>query len=194
MELFRNIAPYFLPVFAITYFLTELYRTFSLRGSGDKKSDKDKSSERVLWITIMLTLSVSGFANVIPGTHINGMFPWLSMIALVLMASGYIIRLVAIRQLKQFFTVNVQIQSGHQLIQNGLYGFVRHPSYTGALVMFFAISLCYYNWLSIIAIMVPITMAFLYRIKVEEDALSSAFGDGYKEYSSRVKRLIPFVY
>jgi len=110
------------------------------------------------------------------------------------MAVGYILRIFAIRQLKQFFTVNVEIQSGHRLIQDGLYSRMRHPSYTGALLMFFAISLCYYNWISILVIVVPITAAFLYRINVEEMALVDNFGQGYKEYSGKVKRLIPFVY
>lgn len=142
----------------------------------------------------MVTLSVSGLAGLVPGTTISGLFPWLSMVALVLMIFGYILRWVAIRQLSQFFTVNVQIQSGHKLIQTGLYAYMRHPSYTGALIMFFAISLCYYNWLAIIFIMAPITAAFLYRINVEESALSSAFGETYVEYCKRVKRLIPFVY
>ena len=195
MEFLENIAPWFPFIFSGIYGLTEVYRAISLRGSGAGRSDKDKSSEKILWITIIIAMFVGGFfSGLKTGRLPDFLFPCLSYIGLVLMVAGYILRMAAIRQLKQFFTVNVEIQSGHQLIQSGLYSLMRHPSYTGALLMFFAIAICYYNWVSILIIMVPITAAFLFRISVEEAALSSTFGKSYEEYSSRVKRLIPGVY
>jgi protein-S-isoprenylcysteine O-methyltransferase Ste14 len=47
---------------------------------------------------------------------------------------------------------------------------------------------------SLLAITVPIFVAFLYRIKVKERALIEALGDRYRVYAKRTKRLIPFVY
>jgi protein-S-isoprenylcysteine O-methyltransferase Ste14 len=41
---------------------------------------------------------------------------------------------------------------------------------------------------------VPIGAAFIYRINVEEDALSRTLGSRYAEYMKRTKRLVPFVY
>jgi len=195
MNFFEKITPWFPYVFGYFLFFTEVFRAFSLRGKGENRTDKDKSSERVLWITIITCMIAGGFFSHIPAGRLpDFFFPWLSYAGLVLMIAGYILRFVAIRQLKQFFTVNVQIRTDHQLIQSGLYGRMRHPSYTGALMMFFAIAICYYNWISILVIMVPVTIAFLNRIRVEEGALSAAFGQGYNEYSNRVKRLVPGVY
>ena len=50
------------------------------------------------------------------------------------------------------------------------------------------------NWAALLEISLPIALAFLYRIKVEERALVEALGDRYRAYMMRTKRLIPFVY
>jgi protein-S-isoprenylcysteine O-methyltransferase Ste14 len=42
--------------------------------------------------------------------------------------------------------------------------------------------------------LMPILAAFIYRMKVEETALSRALGSSYEAYMGRTKRLIPFVY
>jgi protein-S-isoprenylcysteine O-methyltransferase Ste14 len=43
-------------------------------------------------------------------------------------------------------------------------------------------------------IFIPILIALLYRIKVEESALIQAFGDEYREYAWTTKRLVPKIY
>ena len=50
------------------------------------------------------------------------------------------------------------------------------------------------NWASVLVISLPIALAFLYRINVEERALIQALGERYRAYIERTKRLIPFVY
>ena len=47
------------------------------------------------------------------------------------------------------------------------------------------------NWLSLAVILVPVTLATLYRIRVEESVLFQALGEAYVAYASRTKRLIP---
>jgi protein-S-isoprenylcysteine O-methyltransferase len=80
------------------------------------------------------------------------------------------------------------------VIDSGPYRFVRHPSYTGALIAFVGFGLCLGNWLSLLLITLPISAAFLWRIRVEERALLEALGDNYRAYMERTKRLLPFVY
>jgi protein-S-isoprenylcysteine O-methyltransferase Ste14 len=48
--------------------------------------------------------------------------------------------------------------------------------------------------LSILFLTVPIIAAFLWRIRIEEHALTDALGEEYRAYTQRTKRLIPFVY
>jgi len=91
-------------------------------------------------------------------------------------------------------TVNVTIGEDHQLIQQGLYRYIRHPSYSGSLLSFFGLGMALGSWLSFLIIFFPILCSFLYRISVEEEALSNSFGSRYEDYRRKTRRLIPLVY
>lgn len=105
-----------------------------------------------------------------------------------------VLRWYSIIHLGRFFTVNVAIAADHQLVDTGAYRFVRHPSYTDALLAFIGFAMVLRNWASVLVISLPIAFAFLYRINVEERALVQAFGERYRAYIKRTKRLIPLVY
>ena len=47
------------------------------------------------------------------------------------------------------------------------------------------------NWAAILVVLVPIFIAFVRRMNVEENALSRALGARYREYMKRTKRLVP---
>lgn len=160
----------------------------------DKAKGLDRSSLRWLWITIGVSIA----AGVYLGTRGVGFIPTgslsISVFGLILIFVGLAIRWTAILTLKKHFTVNVNIGDSHQLIKTGLYRIVRHPSYTGSLVSFFGLGLTFSNWLSALVIFVPIFFAFSYRIRVEEQALTEYFGEQYKEYCLKTKRLLPLIY
>lgn len=47
------------------------------------------------------------------------------------------------------------------------------------------------DWLSIVVLLVPVTLAFLNRIATEERVLLAALGAPYADYCSCTRRLIP---
>jgi protein-S-isoprenylcysteine O-methyltransferase Ste14 len=75
-----------------------------------------------------------------------------------------------------------------------LFAVVRHPSYTGMLIIFAAIGVRTENWIALAIILAPSFATLLYRIHVEETALTEAFGAEYAEYSRETKRLVPGIY
>jgi len=107
---------------------------------------------------------------------------------------GLGLRWYSIWYLGRFFTVTVAIHSRHEIIDTGPYRRIRHPSYAGALLAFFGLALTLDNWLSLALIVLPVTMAFRRRIRIEERALSNALGRPYTSYMQRTKRLIPGVF
>jgi protein-S-isoprenylcysteine O-methyltransferase len=111
-----------------------------------------------------------------------------------LLAGGLGLRLWAIRVLARWFTVDVTIQDDHRLIRHGPYRYLRHPSYTGALLAFYGLAIGLGDGLSLLAIVLPVTWAFLRRIRVEEAALTQAFPREYPEYARHSWRLLPFVW
>lgn len=118
----------------------------------------------------------------------------LQISGLVVMGTGIIVRSIAISQLGRFHTPNVAVRQGHQLIDSGLYRHVRHPSYLGALIAFFGFSVALGNWLGVAVVMIVTLCIYLFRIHEEETALEVAFGDDYRAYRRRTKRLIPGLY
>ncbi len=105
-----------------------------------------------------------------------------------------ILRWYSIGYLGRYFTVDVSISAEHRLIDSGPYRFIRHPTYTGALLAFLGLGFCFGNWLSILFLGLPIIAAFLWRIRIEERALLQALGEQYRRYMRRTKRLLPFIY
>jgi protein-S-isoprenylcysteine O-methyltransferase Ste14 len=120
--------------------------------------------------------------------------PYVAAAGLVLMVAGTALRWAAIRELWKYFTVNVSILEGQRVIKRGLYGVVRHPSYTGLLVRYLGFGLAFDNWLSAALVFLPLFFATLYRVRVEEEALLEHFGEEYAAYASVTKRLVPGIY
>jgi protein-S-isoprenylcysteine O-methyltransferase len=112
----------------------------------------------------------------------------------VLFVVGLLLRWWAIITLGRFFTVDVTIEKDHEVVERGPFRWVRHPSYTGVLLAFVGVALSLRNWGALVLILVPIFVAFVHRMNVEEEALSRALGERYAEYMTRTKRLIPLVY
>ena len=119
--------------------------------------------------------------------------PQIFYLGLGLMLSGLIFRGYAIRQLGQFFVPEVAIQPGQQVIDQGLYRYLRHPSYTGTFITILGYGLALTNSLSLAVMLIVPGALYGFRIWVEETALLEAFGEEYRAYMRRTKRIIPFV-
>jgi protein-S-isoprenylcysteine O-methyltransferase len=132
-----------------------------------------------------------GLSYVAVGAFHSVALQWAGLAVLVI---GIAVRSLAIAQLGRFHTPNVAIRGDHQLREEGLYAYVRHPSYLGAMIGFFGFALTLGNWLSVIVMTSLTTCLYLYRINEEEAALADAFGDAFRQYAARTKRLIPWVY
>ena len=165
-----------------------------IKRSRDDSVDADRHSLRVIWITILISLTAGFLAAANLPAATLGLGPELFWIGCALFVFGLALRWYSIFYLGRFFTVNVAIHSGHEIIDSGPYRLIRHPSYTGALLGFLGLSLTLDNGASLALIMVPITWVFLRRMRIEERALSNGLGRPYTDYMKRTKRLVPFVY
>ena len=109
------------------------------------------------------------------------------------MWAGIAFRYYAMRVLGRYFTFQVDVHSGQTVIEAGPYRYVRHPSYTGALITVLGLGLTLGNWAGLLALVTCVGIGYAYRIHVEEAALVAALGEPYKEYMGRTQRLVPFV-
>ena len=118
---------------------------------------------------------------------------WLGL-GLVVAWAGMLLRLWAVLTLGRFFTTTVVVRPEQTVVTSGPYGFVRHPSYLGLLVLLFGFGLSMGNLASAAAMVALPTMGLLWRIRVEESALRAGLGDAYVEYCKGRARLVPGIW
>jgi protein-S-isoprenylcysteine O-methyltransferase len=110
------------------------------------------------------------------------------------MLAGIVVRQRAVRFLGAYFRTHVTMLDDHRLITDGPYARVRHPSYTGGLISCAGVGLALGSGASLLAMLLIPVAAFAYRIRIEERALGSHFGEAWCDYRARTKALIPFVW
>ena len=142
-------------------------------------------------ITLGYALSFS-----IGATKIGRIYDWNTFFAIgmTLFVIGLMIRIHSLLTLKQYFTYSVAKVENHKIIETGLYKFIRNPGYLGQSLIFIGMSTSISNWLSILVMMIPVILGYLYRIKVEEEFMLEQLGEDYLNYQERTKRLIPMIY
>lgn len=120
--------------------------------------------------------------------------PLITILGLVLSASGAITRYLSIRALGVYFTYELRVEAGQQIIQEGPYRYIRHPGYTGILLLLAGLPLIFQSWYGFFWLGLVCGSFMLIRIPHEETMLLDAFGETYRVYTKRTKRLIPFIY
>jgi protein-S-isoprenylcysteine O-methyltransferase Ste14 len=113
-------------------------------------------------------------------------------VGIALMVVGLGFRWYSIRVLGKSFTYVVHTRPDQQVIQAGPYRWIRHPSYTGALLTILGVLVALTNPLSLLGLIPPL-IGYAYRIRVEERALTRDLGEPYVAYMRRTKRLVPFL-
>jgi protein-S-isoprenylcysteine O-methyltransferase Ste14 len=180
-------------ILSFGYLAFEIYLLASRRGRGRMTSD-DRGTLARIWALILGSI-VSGFLVARLFSFLQ--WPkklWIAVVADLLIITGVVLRLWAIRHLGRFFTVDVGIQSEQRVVRDGPYRFVRHPSYSASLIALTGVACLTFNWLGFFVIVAGCLAAYWIRISVEEKVLISNLGDDYRQYSARTKRLIPWVF
>ncbi|KAG6910482.1 hypothetical protein DXG01_010407 [Tephrocybe rancida] len=138
----------------------------------------------------------------------------LSLIGTLLTIAGGWLRLKCFRALGEFFTFEITVRDNHKLVTSGPYGVVRHPSYTGFVMIFIGLC-CWYgssgSWIresgildsvvgkvfigAFTAVVVKLMVSLLQRMPEEDRLMRASFGSEWEEWARRVPYwLIPGIY
>lgn len=113
---------------------------------------------------------------------------------IALLAAGSLLRRHCWKQLGASFTGDVRARPDQHIVTTGAYRLLRHPSYTGGIMMNAGIGVALGSWGSAVVLVAAAFVVYSYRIAVEERALLAAVGEPYREFLRSRKRLIPFLY
>ena len=153
---------------------------------------RDRGSRTLLIASVWLGVAVGVGLSFTQASVIGPLRVLLLALGTAAMLAGVALRWSAIRTLGRSFTTAVAVRADQAVVESGPYRWVRHPSYTGGLITVSGCLIACANAVSLIAIVIPL-LGYLYRMRVEEQALMAGLGAPYRDYMQRTKRLIPFI-
>lgn len=155
---------------------------------------KEKQAAQKKVILLGYPIYLAGF--IIPGLDFR--FNWSNVpfeaviISNLIVILGYYLVFLVMKE-NSYLSRTVVVEKGQKLISTGPYAVVRHPMYTGVLLMFIFTPLALGSYLGLIPFMLTIPL-IVYRLLDEERLLGKELR-GYREYCNKVKyRLIPYVW
>jgi protein-S-isoprenylcysteine O-methyltransferase Ste14 len=161
-----------------------------VRGKGSTARDRG-----TMWLNIAVITAATVAAGVLTGTLGRGAWQFgtaaLTVTGLLVMWVGLAVRVWAIAVLGRSFRMTVEVDDDQRVVDSGPYRWVRHPAYTGVLLIVVGLGLVYGNWAALAVLIVAPAAVLVNRIFVEEAVLTEILGRGYADYATRTKRLVP---
>ncbi len=187
----QNLLGWFLVLIGLGYLTGGMIYAWRMRGN--LPPIREESGDRSFWLIL------PGFILVFFGSPIEFLYvPETLPRALGMQIAGLGLILVAVilriwtrLAIREMYAGHVQIQPGHRLVQQGPYGYVRHPGYTGYLLMTLGVAIGYASLIGLGSIFLALLPGLDYRMKVEEKLLEEHFGEGYRQYAGKTGRLLP---
>jgi protein-S-isoprenylcysteine O-methyltransferase Ste14 len=174
---------------ALAWALFELGLAIRVRGA----SGRDRSFVP-LTLAVLGGMALGQFVARRAGLALPGAGWWPVALGMAVFALGLFLRAWAVRELGRFFKFTVVVQANHRVIDTGPYRHIRHPSYTGLLLVVLGLGITLGTWLSIPACLLPPLVGFVIRLLHEERVLAGELGEPYRTYMRRTRRLIPGVW
>jgi protein-S-isoprenylcysteine O-methyltransferase Ste14 len=137
-----------------------------------------------LWLLWFLPFADRRHVLIFPGPHL------IRYLGLLLVLSGIVVRLLALKKLEKNFSAYVTLQEQHQLVQAGIYGYIRHPLYLSLLLAAPGFALVFASMLALPVLVVTVLFVAR-RIRQEESLLEQCFGEAFLRYRSRTWVVIP---
>ncbi|MFN8221804.1 MAG: isoprenylcysteine carboxylmethyltransferase family protein [Gaiellales bacterium] len=141
------------------------------------------------WVVVGVQILLLGLMVVLPRGSDWPTPAWVELLSWVIVATGIVIAVAAALGLGRSLTPNPVPRASGQLVTDGLYRFVRHPIYTGALLLVVGLALRSGSVATAAAAAATIVF-FSAKARVEERHLATRFA-GYNEYAAATPRFFP---
>jgi protein-S-isoprenylcysteine O-methyltransferase Ste14 len=187
----------FLAVFALSTWIPSVYLMRTNPAALDRRMRGPLAETRTLQKIVITFLFIS-FPAMFVVSAFDHRFGWsqvpasISLLGDVLVAIGLGVAMLVVIQ-NSYAAVNVTVEDGQRLVSTGLYGLVRHPMYTGNVILMLGVPLALGSYWGLVFV-IPGLLVLALRILDEEDLLEHELS-GYVEYEQQVRyRLVPYVW
>jgi len=174
------------------YFLKKDLNLIASRLKTGPTAEKEKSQKlanSLISILFVLLILIPPFDHRFQLSYV----PWyLALAADVFVALGLLIIFLVFKE-NSFTSAVIEVNQGQKVISTGPYAVVRHPMYSGALLMLLFTPLALGSFWGLLAL-IPMILVIALRVVEEEKFLAKNLS-GYAEYYKKVRhRLIPFIW
>jgi protein-S-isoprenylcysteine O-methyltransferase Ste14 len=115
----------------------------------------------------------------------------LFLVGLLLSVLSFTIRRSAIRALGKFWSLHVEMREGHEFVRTGPFALARHPVYLSMIFELLGTGLILSAWYTLGSVSVVFIPTMILRVRLEEAALISQFGDAYRNYMRETPAIFP---
>jgi protein-S-isoprenylcysteine O-methyltransferase Ste14 len=164
----------------------------------ERRVSAGPTAERETSQKIIQSIAAIAFVATLVVPGLDRRFGWsrvpipVSIVGDVLEAVGFFVVFLVFRE-NSFASAAIEVAAEQKLIATGPYAVVRHPMYSGALLMLFGTPIALGSWWGLL-VCIPMAMTIVWRL-IDEEAYLSKNLPGYPEYRRQVRyRLIPLVW
>jgi protein-S-isoprenylcysteine O-methyltransferase Ste14 len=155
---------------------------------------RDRGTRLVLALTLVGSIAVGILARLrVPALDTPAPAAFAAAGVVVIWA-GVALRFWAVLTLGRSFRTVVAVDPDQAVVTGGPYRWLRHPSYSGLLLVAVGVGLGLGNWLSLAVCAIVPPLGLIPRIAVEESELTGVLGEPYRAYQRDTHRLVPGIW
>ena len=188
----------FLAVFAFYTWIPSVYLVRKNPAALERRMHAGPLAETRTLQQIVSTVVFICFAAMLVVSALDHRFGWspvpttVTVVGDILVAVGLGVAMLVVAQ-NGYAAANITVESGQTLVSTGGYGLVRHPMYSGSVIMMVGVPLALDSYWGLVFV-IPALVALALRIRDEEELLQQQLS-GYREYEQQVHyRLLPYVW
>ena len=175
-------------------------RTYYARRTRAQRDTIDRRAtprDKALIVLTGLTVLIPGIAWVWMGSLPGLALPFpnaLRLFGALMAAVALALFLSTHRALGDNWSVTLEVQRKHALVEAGPYRYVRHPMYLAMLLFELGLGLLAADAILLLVSPLPFLLLVALRLSREEALMQDHFGAAYRGYAERTKRIIPWIY
>jgi protein-S-isoprenylcysteine O-methyltransferase Ste14 len=174
----------------LVFAIFALYWSFAASDSAGSESTEPGWSTALHRVLVAIALVAIIFP--IPGlsARFTPTAGWVVAVGLVVELGGVVLAVLARRALGRNWSSAVRVAADHQLVRTGVYRRLRHPIYTGMLLVYLGLAL-QSGRLNALAGFLLAAAAYWRKLGLEEQFLKTRFGDAFEAWRKQSWALIP---
>lgn len=188
----------FLAVFVLSTWIPSVYLIRNNPAALERRTHGGPWRETRMLQKIVISVALLSLVSMIVFSALGHRFGWspvsasVSVAGDVLVAGGLGLAMLVVVQ-NGYAAANITVEEEQTLVTTGLYRLVRHPMYTGNVILMVGIPLALGSYWGL-AFVIPGLVVLAVRIRDEEKLLTEELA-GYREYKQHVHyRLVPHVW